>query len=81
MWLVSCRKQGILTQGLPPDTKCKLNISSFFALPQPLHCLICAKDIMIFEFLLQMMGDLEVVGWFIYVRVYVRQAGAGGDRR
>ena len=69
MWLVSCRKQRILTQGVPPDTKCKLNISSFVPLPQPLHCLICAKDIMIIEFLLQMMGDLEVVGWFIYVRV------------
>ena len=24
MWLVSCRRQGMLTQGLAPDPKCKL---------------------------------------------------------
>lgn len=32
MWLVSCRRQGILTQGLAPNPKCKLNISSFLTL-------------------------------------------------
>ena len=34
----------MLTQGPAPDPKCKLNISSFFTLPYPLDCLICAKD-------------------------------------
>ena len=32
--LVSCRRQGMLTQGPPPDPKCKLNISSFLTLPR-----------------------------------------------
>ena len=32
-WLVCCRKQGMLTQGPTPDSKCKLNISSLFTLP------------------------------------------------
>ena len=33
MWLVSCRRQGIVTQGPAPDPKCKLSISSFLILP------------------------------------------------
>ena len=44
MWLVSCRRQGMLTQGPAPDPKCKLNISSFFTLPHLLDCLICTKN-------------------------------------
>ena len=28
----------MLTQGLAPDPKCELNITSFLTLPQPLHC-------------------------------------------
>ena len=47
MWLVSCRGQGMLTQGLAPDPKCKLNIPSFFTLPHSSYCLVCAKVIMI----------------------------------
>ena len=44
MWLVSCRRQGMLTQGPTPDPKCKLNISSFLTLPHLLDCLICTKN-------------------------------------
>ena len=40
MWLVSCRRQGVLTQGPTPDRKCKLNISSFPILPHLSDCLI-----------------------------------------
>ena len=62
LWLVSCRRQGMLTQGPAPDPKCKLNITSFLTLPHLLHCLICAKDIMIIVFLPQVMGDGKVRG-------------------
>ena len=38
------------------DPKCELNITSFLTLPHPLHCPICAKDIMVIVLLLQVMG-------------------------
>ena len=57
MWLVSCRRQGMLTQGPSPDHKCKLNISSFLIRSHPLVCLIYTKDTMIIVLLLQMMGE------------------------
>ena len=44
MWLVSCRRQGMLTQGCASDLKCKLNNSSFLTLLYPLDCLITAND-------------------------------------
>ena len=47
MGLVSCRRQGMLTQGPAPDPKCELNMTPFLTLSHPLHCPICAKDIMI----------------------------------
>ena len=50
----------MLTQGPIPDPKCELNIT-FFTLPHPLHCPICAKDIMVIVLLLQVMGGWE--GW------------------
>ena len=50
----------MLTQGPTPDPKCELNIT-FFMLTHPLHCLICAKDIMIIAFFLQVMGEWQ--GW------------------
>ena len=55
----------MLTQGPTPDPaldpKCKLNISSssFLTLPYPLHCLICAKYIMIILLLLHMIEGWE----------------------
>ena len=56
MWLVSCRRQGILTQGPATDPKCKLIISSFLTLPHLLDCLICTRNAMPIVLLLQMMG-------------------------
>ena len=52
----------MLTQGPAPDPKCELNITSFLMLPHPLHCLICAEDIMIIVLLLQVMGNRKVGG-------------------
>ena len=66
IWLVSCRRQGMLTQGPSPDDKCKLNISSFLIRSHPLVCLIYTKDTMIIVLLLQMMGE-DVT----HVRVWV----------
>ena len=51
----------MLTQGLAPDPKCELNLTSFFTLPHPLHCPICAKDIIVTVLLLQVMRGCE--GW------------------
>ena len=67
----------MLTQGPTPDPKCELNITSFLTLPHPLHCPICAKDIMVTVLLLQVMGGWEGWGWFIYVRVWVGGQGVG----
>ena len=61
----------MLRQGPPPDPKCELNITSFFTLLHPLCCLICAKDIMVFLLLLEVMGGWVGWGQFIYVRVWV----------
>ena len=52
----------MLTQGPAPDPKCELNIASFLTLPHPLHCPICAKDIIVTVLLLQVMGDGKVGG-------------------
>ena len=71
MWLVSCRRLGMLTQGPTLVLKCKLNISSFLPLPHSSDCLICAKEIIIIVLLLQMIGGGKVGRWFIHVRVWV----------
>ena len=34
----------MLTQGPPPDPKCKLNISSFLTLPDLSDCLTCTRN-------------------------------------
>ena len=54
---MSCRRQGMLTQGPAPDPKCKLNISSFLTLPHLLDCLICTRNSMSIVLLLWMMGE------------------------
>ena len=51
----------MLTRGPAPDPKYELNITSFLTLSHPLHCPICAKDIMVTVLLLQVMGGWE--GW------------------
>ena len=58
MWLVSCRRQGMLTQGPAPDSTCKLIISSFLTLPHLLDCLNFTRNAKSFVFSLQILG-----GW------------------
>ena len=62
MWLVSCRRQGTLTQGPAPDAKCKLNISLFLTLPHLLDCLIFIRNSVSILFLLLMMGEWHKLG-------------------
>ena len=76
MWLVSCCRQGMLTQGPSPDPKCKVNISSFLTLPHLSDCLIYTKNSMSIVLLLQMMWGWDRWGWMIYNRVLWE-----GDRR
>ena len=65
MWLMSFRRQGILTQGPAPDRKCKLNISSFPTLPHLSDCLIFTRSFVSIVFLLEMVGDgIGGGGWF-----------------
>ena len=49
-----------------PDPKSELNITSFLTsfltLPHPLHCPICAEDIMVTVLLLQVMGGWDGLG-------------------
>ena len=75
MWVVPCRRQGMLTQGPAPDSKCKLNISSFPTLPHLLGCLICTRNYVSIVLLLWMMGGWNRWGggWFI--------SGCGGGDR
>ena len=64
---MSCRRQGMLTEGPAPDPKCKLNISSFLIHPHWLDCLICTRNSMFIVFLVWKMGgwDRWEGGWFI----------------
>ena len=75
MWLASCRRQGILTQGPTPDPKCKLIISPFLSLPHLLDCHICTRNAMSIILLLQLMGDGLGGEWLIYIRVWVGNRG------
>ena len=77
MWLVSSRRQGMLTQGPASDPKCGLNITSFLTLPHRLHFPICAKDIMVTVLLLQVMRKWE--GWKV-VHLLGFVGKGGGDR-
>ena len=45
MWLVSCRRQGMLTQEPTPDFKCRLTILSFLTLPYlgPFKKYVCSE--------------------------------------
>ena len=62
MWLVSSKRQGMLTQEPAPDPKCKLNLRSFLTLPHSLHFLICAKDILVTALLFQVIRGWESWG-------------------
>ena len=65
MWLVSYRRQEMLTRGPAADPKSKLNISSFRTCPNLLHCFICAKDVMLIALLMARLGvvDLKIVNF------------------
>ena len=81
MWLVSCRRQGMLTQGPAPDPKCKLIISSFLTLPHLLDCLICTRNAMSIVLLFQMMGGWgrwEGGGSFVHLNWGVGGGTGGG---
>ena len=75
MWLVSCRRQGMLTQGPAPDPKCKLIISSFLTLPHLLDCLNFTRNAMSIVLSLQILGGWNRWGWLIYIRVWVGGSG------
>ena len=70
-WNPPCRRLRILTQGLAPDPKCKLNISSFISIAHLLDCLLCARNFMSIVLLLQMTGDGISWEWLIYLRMWV----------
>ena len=67
----------MLTQGPPPDPKCDLNVTSFLTVPHQLHCLISAKDIMVTELLLQVMGGIGKLG--VVLLCWVLGGGGGGQ--
>ena len=70
MWLVSCRRQEMLTQGLTPDRKCELNKTSFLTVPHPVYCPIWSLYCCFKWWRIGKVGR-----WFIYVRVWVRGHG------
>ena len=73
MWLVSCKRQGILTQACAPDLKCNLNISSFVTLLHFSESLIYTRSSLSIVLLLQMVG-----GWDRWEEVDLEQ-GVGGE--
>ena len=82
MWLVSSRRQGMLTQEPAPDPKCKLIISSPLTLSHLLYCFICIRNAMSILFLLQTNGGWDTWGGggvevlvLIYIRVWVGERG------
>ena len=77
MWLVSCRRQGMLIQGLASDLKCKLIISSFLTLLHFLNCLSCTRNPISTVLLLLMM-----LGWYRWRRgggVFIIRVWMGGQ--
>ena len=60
----------MLTQGPPPDPKCKLNISSFLTLPHLSDCLACTRNSVGMGWVAasyQGSGG----GWLLHIRVWV----------
>ena len=81
MWLVSCSRQGMLTQGPAPDLKCNLIISTFLTLPHLLDCLICTCSLYYYKqwgYGIGGGGEGERGGrWWIYIRVWVGRQALG----
>ena len=73
MWLVSSRRQGMLTVEPTRDPKCRLNISSFLTLPHLLDCLICTRNSVSIVFFWWM-----IRGWDRWVVVDSYQDVGGG---
>ena len=59
-----------------PDTKCKLNISSFLTLPHFLDCLICTRNSVSIILLLWMMGGWD--RWGVVASYQGLGGGTGG---
>ena len=53
------QEAGHADSGLAPNPKCKLITSSFLTLPHLRDCLICTRNAMSIEFLLQMTGGYD----------------------
>ena len=75
MWLLSCSRQGMLTEGPAPNCKCKLIILPFITFLHLLDCLICTRNAMSTVLLLQLIGDGLGGGWLLYIRVWVWEQG------
>ena len=67
----------MLTQGPPPDPKCKLNVSLFLTLPHLSDYLICTRNSMSIVLLLQMVRDRIGGQWLIYNRMWEGGQGVG----
>ena len=88
MWLVSCRRQGILAQPSTPDPKCKLDISSLLTLPHLLdlshlyqecyeHCIFIMNDGVGVCVCVWGGGGGGGGGWLIHIRVWMGGHGVG----
>ena len=77
MWQVSCRRQGMLTQGSTLDPKCKLIISSFPTFPHLLDCLICTRNGMSIVLFLQMIGRWNRWWWVGGGVIYYNSVSVG----
>ena len=67
----------MLTQGLSPDPKCKLNISALPTLPHLLDYLICTRNSVFIVLFLGMMGGGIGGAWLIHIRE--REGGGTGS--
>ena len=76
MWLVSCRRQWMMTQGPTPDRRFKLNISSFLALPHLLDCLISTRNSVSIVLLSWLMVGCD--GWGVVDSYQGVDQGTGG---
>ena len=78
MCQVSSMRQGMMTLGPTPDSKCKLIISPFLTFPHLIDCLICTRNVMSVVLSLELMVGSAGLHWgcLIHIRVWMRQRGA-----
>ena len=78
MWLLSCRRQGMLIQGPAPDPKCNLNISSFLNTSTLIRLPHLYQEFCVhFIFIRNGGGDGISGGWLIYNRMWEGGQGVG----